>query len=274
MKRFSIRFSITGLLAALALSISHTAQAEGRTDLEGPGDAEVIAGTGYQHTLFDSADNKCQHCHNDLYDTWKTSMHAKSWKDPIFQSKYQDFLRLQASKIGAVGPTGTYSTGPVSGVDEDGNNYYLSGTIQKAGQVCVKCHAPTAYYSKDYKITLTEVGDQNVDPDAYENAKALQSNLAPYDPADEATVVSMGTTGKVYTVDYHIGNSHNREGINCSYCHSIETVRMMNDTDGDLGQYTLKNPIKMGPGSVHPERADKDGADWPCSAQCGRYADV
>jgi hypothetical protein len=174
-------------------------------------------------------------------------MHAKSWKDPIFQSKYQDFLRLQASKIGAVGPTGTYSTGPVSGVNEDGNNYYLSGTIQKAGQVCVKCHAPTAYYSKDYKITLTEVGDQNVDPDAYENAKALQSNLAPYDPADEATVVSMGTTGKVYTVDYHIGNSHNREGINCSYCHSIETVRMMNDVDGDLGQYTLSGPIKMGP---------------------------
>ena len=49
------RFSITGLLAALALSISHTALAEGRTDLDGPGDAEVIAGTGYQHTLFDSA---------------------------------------------------------------------------------------------------------------------------------------------------------------------------------------------------------------------------
>ena len=201
--------------------------------LTGPGEAEVIAGTGYQHTLFDSADNKCQHCHNDLYDTWKTSMHAKSWKDPIFQSKYQDFLRLQASKIGAVRPEWVPTR---------------KERFRKAGQVCIKCHAPTAFYSADYKITLTEVGDQNLNPNAYEEAKALQTNLAPaYNPANEATVVSMARTGKVYTVSYHIGNAHNREGINCAFCHSVETVRMLNDVDGDLGQYTLKGPIKMGP---------------------------
>ena len=256
------RITVTGLLAGLALSISPSVLAEGRTDLEGPGDAEVIAGTGYEHTLFDSADNKCQHCHNDLYDTWKTSMHAKSWEDPIFQSKYQDFLRLQASKIGAEGPTGTYGTGPVSGVDGDGNNYYLTGTIQKTGQVCVKCHAPTAFYSSDYKITLTEVGDQNLrdestypdpvnDPETFEYAKAnLQANLAGkpgYDSDKETTVASMAKSGKVYTVSYHIGNPHNREGINCSYCHSMETVRLMNDIDGDEGLYTLAGPIKMGP---------------------------
>jgi hypothetical protein len=223
------------LLAALVLFSSQVCHAAdgGRTDAAGPGEVEVIAGTGYQHTLFDSADNKCQHCHNDLYDTWKTSMHAKSWKDPIFQSKYQDFLRLQVSKIGAVGPTGEYK----------------EGTIQKTAQVCIKCHAPTAFYSNDYEITLTEVGDQNVDQNAYADAKAtMESNIAPaYNPDNEATVVSMGMTGKVYTLSYHIGNSHNREGINCSYCHSIETVRMMNDVDGDLGQYTLQGPIKMGP---------------------------
>ncbi|HAJ92213.1 MAG TPA: hypothetical protein DCO71_06315, partial [Gammaproteobacteria bacterium] len=240
------RISVTGLIAGLALSLSQTALATdgGRTELAGPGEAEVIAGTGYEHTLFDSADKKCQHCHNDLYDTWKTSMHAKSWKDPIFQSKYQDFLRLQASKIGAVGPTGTYGTGPV---EEDGVTY-LKGTIQKTGQVCIKCHAPTAYYSGDYKITLTEVGDQNSDPDAYDDAKALQANLAPaYDPELTATVSSMAKTGKVYTVSYHIGNGHNREGINCAFCHSVETVRMMNDIDGDLGRYKLAKDLKMGP---------------------------
>ena len=104
------RFTGKGLfLAGLILSFSQVSMAtdSGRTELSGPGEPEVIAGTGYEHTLFDSAENKCQHCHNDLYDTWKTSMHAKSWEDPIFQSKYQDFLRLQASKIGATGPTGT-----------------------------------------------------------------------------------------------------------------------------------------------------------------------
>ena len=249
------RFMGKGLfLSGLFLAFSNSGVAAecepgvGRTDLCDAGDAEVIAGTGYEHTLFDSADNKCQNCHNDLYDTWKKSMHAKSWVDPIFQVKYQDFLRLQASKIGATGPTGTYGTGPA----EDDGVTYLNGTIQKTGQVCIKCHAPTAFYSGDYKITLTEVGDQNADPNAYAAAKdSLEDNLAgsspPYNPANEATVVSMAKTGKVYTVSYHIGNGHNREGINCAFCHSIETVRMMNDVDGDLGQYTLKGPIKMGP---------------------------
>lgn len=223
----------TQIIGALALFTAQTAQADGgRTDLPGPGHAEVIAETGYGNTLFDSADNKCQHCHNDLYDTWKTSMHAQSWKDPIFQSKYQDFLRLQVSKIGLSGPTGDYT----------------EATIQKTAQVCIKCHAPTAYYSGDYQVQLTEVGDQNADEDAFEDAKALQTNLAPkYNPDLVATVSSMARTGQVYTVSYHIGNSHNREGINCAYCHSMETVRMMNGEDGDLGEYLLKNPIKMGP---------------------------
>jgi hypothetical protein len=239
--------TIKGLfLAGISLLFTQVSLATdgGRTTLGGPGEAEVIAGTGYGHTLFDSADKKCQHCHNDLYDTWKTSMHAKSWEDPIFQSKYQDFLRLQASKIGATGPTGTYSTGPV----EDDGVTYLKGTIQKAGQVCVKCHAPTAFYSGDYKIVLTEVGDQNTDQNAYEDAKALETNLAPgYKPAEKAIVSSMAKTGKVYTVSYQIGNKHNQEGINCAYCHSMETVRMFNDVDGDAGQYKLAAPIKMGP---------------------------
>ncbi len=240
------------LLAGLVLLFSQASLAEGRTDLDGPGDgdAEVIAGHGYGNTLFGSADKKCQHCHNDLYDTWKTSMHAKSWSDPIFQSKYQDFLRLQTSKIGSVHP--------ISG------ETYTEGMVGKAGQVCIKCHAPAAYYSGDYEIRMNPVGDQNDrdaitypdpkdDPNTFEYAKAnLQSNLAPeYNPDAEATVVSMARNGNVYTVGYQIGHKHNREGINCSYCHSIETVRMMNDEKGDKkgdkGVYTTVNPMKMGP---------------------------
>jgi len=239
-------------LAGLSLIFSQASLADGgRTDLEGPGDAEVIAGTGYGHTLFGSADNKCQNCHNDLYDTWKTSMHAKSWKDPIFQSKYQDFLRLQTSKIDSIHP--------ISG------DTYMPGMVDKAGQVCIKCHAPTAFYSGDYEIRKNVVGNMNDDyvptdfdddgkplyKDLFEESKAkLQSNLAPkYNPDNEATVVSVARNGDVYTVGYQIGHKHNREGINCSYCHSIETVRMMNSEEdiGDEGVYTTVKPMKMGP---------------------------
>lgn len=230
---------ITTILAGCTLLFAQAGFATdgGRTDLAGPGEAEVVAGIGYEHTLFDSADNKCQHCHNDLYDTWKTSMHAKSWADPIFQSKYQDFLRLQVSKIGSIHP--------ISGVE------YVPGMVPKAAQVCVKCHAPGAYYSRDYKVTLAVFGDMDDDPNAYDDAQDEQTNLATptttYDPSAVATVSSMATDGTVYLVSYHVGHQHNREGINCGYCHSIETVRMMKEDFGDGGEYTLANPIKMGP---------------------------
>jgi hypothetical protein len=60
--------TVTIVLAGFTLLFAQASIAtdDGRTDLEGPGEAEVVAGTGYEHTLFDSADNKCQHCHNDL----------------------------------------------------------------------------------------------------------------------------------------------------------------------------------------------------------------
>ncbi|UCB55962.1 MAG: hypothetical protein JSW45_05395 [Thiotrichales bacterium] len=251
MKLTSTRgFFLSGLI--LLFSQACLAADDGRTALGGPGEAEVIAGTGYAHTLFDSAEQKCQHCHNDLYDTWKTSMHAKSWKDPIFQSKYQDFLRLQASKIGASTANGTYK----------------EGTIQKTGRVCIKCHAPTAYYSDDYQIELSRIGGDAGDPAydseaAYADALTRQANLAPaYNPDAKATVASLAKTGQAYTVSYQIGHSHNREGINCAFCHSMETVRMMqaDPNFGDGGQYKLQYPIKMGP--IGPVVFNKGDTLW------------
>ena len=196
------------------------------------GEVEVLAGIGYHATMFDSADNKCQHCHNDLYDTWQKSMHAKSWVDPIFQSKYQDFLRLHISKIGAAGPTGEYT----------------EATFKKVAQVCIKCHAPSAFYSGDFNVNLNIISDNPVG-DFDEAVLNDQMNTAPaYDPDKVAKVVGVSKTGQIYQASYHIGNKHNREGISCAYCHSMETVRMMNDVDNeDGGMFTLTNPIKMGP---------------------------
>ena len=89
------RISVIGLLAALALSISHTALATdgGRTDLDGRGMPKSSPARVTSTPCSTAPTRKCQHCHNDLYDTWKTSMHAKSWKDPIVPVKYQDFLQ-------------------------------------------------------------------------------------------------------------------------------------------------------------------------------------
>ena len=212
-----------------------------RTATETVGAAEVRTGTGYGETLFDSAQKKCQHCHNELYDTWKTSMHSKSWSDPIFQSKHQDFLRTHIAKIGedksAVGGT-----------------LYTPTMFEKGvSKTCAKCHAPTAVYSQDLQVTLNalDVNVTDMNASVFATFKAEhESNVVDegsFDPTQPATVVGIAADGTAYTATYHIGNAHNREGISCTACHNIETVRLMSAEGHDGGLMTLKKAMRVGP---------------------------
>ena len=160
-----------------------------------PGEVVVHAGLGYHKTMFDSADNNCQNCHNDLYDTWKKSTHAKSWNDQIFQSQYQDYLRMSIARIGVTGAGGLYTEAKFKG----------------AAQVCIRCYAPAAYYSNDYDVQLKVL---STDPlTDYTNLRASKEfNKSPnFDPNQVGKVVSLSADGKVYQATYHIGNKHNRE---------------------------------------------------------------
>ncbi len=193
-----------------------------------PGDSEVIAGTGYQHTLFDSAEGKCQHCHNDLYDTWTQSGHSEAWKGGIFQGQFQGVIRARINQLDLSNPD---------------NLKKFKGRVS----FCVKCHAPAAYYSGDIKIDIEKLAD---DPSTFGMLKAAnETNLAgkDFDISQPTSVVWFDALGKVFKSTLHVGNKHNREGVNCSYCHSIETVRMLNadvnDEGGDGGQYTLAKPL-------------------------------
>lgn len=218
-------------------------KSEQRTAMRDPGDAESLAKKGYQHTLFDSAEKKCQHCHNELYDTWKSSMHAKSWSDKIFQSKHQDFMRTHIAKIGE-------DKTAVGGI------LYTATMLQNgSSKTCIKCHAPAALYSGDFKVTVTALNDIDVSGDM--NSTTLASLKAQYEvnTAASSTYDSKKATTvfgisrvekKAYTLTYHIGNLANTEGIHCATCHSIETVRMMgNGADND--QYTLTKAMRVGP---------------------------
>ena len=198
--------------------------------------AEYHTGTGYGHTLFDSADKKCQNCHNELYDTWKGSMHGRSWSDPVFQSKFQDFLRIQVSKIGT-NPTG--------------EKLYTEQVFKGASQTCIKCHAPGAYYAGDFDVEITVLKESGVlTADLSSAQENNQSNLAGvpgFSIANPTTVVAVSNNDKLYQVSYHVGHEANREGINCAFCHSIETPRLMGLNQPDGGQYTLAKDLRVGP---------------------------
>lgn len=218
-----------------------------RTAALTPGDAEYHTGTGFDHTLLDSGDKKCQHCHNELYDTWKGSMHGKSWADPIFQSKFQDFLRTHLAKIGS---TGSGATGIVYEQTEVGVG--TKNMFSGAAQTCIKCHAPGAYYAGDVQVHVTEVQDAT-ELNTTE-LTALKTELEVNDPTGEIAVIAANSfQNKVYKATFQIGHEANREGINCAFCHSIETPRLMQSGD----TYTLANIMRVGPhGSIKADIND------------------
>ncbi|MEA3370973.1 MAG: multiheme c-type cytochrome, partial [Campylobacterota bacterium] len=200
--------------------------------------AEYHTGTGYGNTLFGSADKKCQNCHNELYDTWKGSMHGKSWTDPIFQSKFQDFLRTHLNKIGQH----PNSDGDLTTTD-DGIEY-TEAKFKGAAQTCIKCHAPGAYYAGDVSVSLTKLKEGSVATQDLVDAKALHEVT---DPNGEIAVVAANSVKDVlYKATFQIGHEANREGINCAFCHSIETPRLMG-VGNDGNSYTLANAMRVGP---------------------------
>jgi hypothetical protein len=203
-------------------------------------ESEYHTGTGYGNTLFDSADKKCQNCHNELYDTWKGSMHGKSWEDPIFQSKFQDFLRTHLAKIGE---DKTAAGGVVYAQSEVGigEKNMFSG----AAQTCIKCHAPGAYYAGDVKVSVTELQDAtDVNNTLLAALKAEHEANAPM--GEIAVIAANKFQNKVYKATFAIGHEANKEGINCAFCHSMETPRLMGlGIDDDM--YTLKGAMRVGP---------------------------
>ncbi len=193
-----------------------------------PGDSEVIAAKGYQHTLFDSAEDKCQHCHNDLYDTWTQSGHSEAWTGSIFQAQFQGVLRGRINQLDLSAP----------GADK---------TFKGRVNFCLKCHAPGAVYSDDTLVTVEELAPDTSNFGAVKAAN--ESNLAGpgFDASQPTSVVWFDKAGKVFKATVHVGNKHNREGVSCAYCHSVETVRMLNadvnDEGGDQGEYTLARTL-------------------------------
>jgi hypothetical protein len=98
------------LLAPLALMGNSPAE---------PG-APQINPTGYTRAAV------CGTCHQDIYNSWKRSLHALSLTDPIFESAYMQALK------------------------EDGD---------KARKICLSCHAPMTMANSDFTLSQAETRD-------------------------------------------------------------------------------------------------------------------
>ncbi|MEE9591672.1 MAG: multiheme c-type cytochrome [Thermodesulfobacteriota bacterium] len=88
----------------------------------------------------------CGLCHKDIYEEWKTSMHANSWKDPYFQADFK-FDGSQQICINCHAPLENQQENLVLGFKGDDKfdpilkpNPDFDRSLQQEGVTCAVCH--------------------------------------------------------------------------------------------------------------------------------------
>ena len=111
----------------------------------------------------------CGRCHQEIYNTWKDSLHAQAIEDPIFKTAY---LEAYHDTAGEVKSLCLRCHAPISLVNKD---YELKEAITREGVSCDFCH------------TLTEVNLDNQDyPFSFELGLNKRGSLKLKDGASPA----------------------------------------------------------------------------------------
>jgi len=97
-----------------------------------------------QESQFESS-AVCGECHEDIYRNWSKSLHALSYKNPIFQTAYQ---RVYTASKGA------------------------------AKKICLKCHAPTTLITADWDVELP-ITEEGITCDFCHTVAEVNMEMAP-----------------------------------------------------------------------------------------------
>jgi hypothetical protein len=134
----------------------------------------------------------CGECHEDIYRSWKGSLHAISLQDPIFDAAF-----MQAIKVGG----------------------------DEARRTCLRCHAPTTVVSGDYSLE-EGVSREGVTCDFCHSVTAVHrdSNDKPYssDPGRVKRSVLRNAASPAHEVAY--SELHARAEF-CGGCHNYVTKK-------------------------------------------------
>ena len=145
-------------------------------------------GSEFKEQKFISS-NICGKCHIDIFKYWKSSMHFLSYEDPIFMTAY-----MQA----------------------------FFNTNGKAREFCLRCHAPVAYYSKDFEFK-NEVSKEGITCDFCHSVSGIDLNNLNNHYKVENSQTKFGPLRNMES-PVHITKATNyfRKSEFCAGCHELK----------------------------------------------------
>lgn len=130
----------------------------------------------------------CRKCHRAIFEDWQKSMHAYSWENEIFKAMY--------------------------------SNAYTQ-TQGQAGQLCLKCHAPTTNLNSDYGFEKT-VTREGVTCDFCHTIKAVEANGDSAKIHNDLGIIKKGPLSGVSSPAHEVEYSNlHKESLLCSSCHEF-----------------------------------------------------
>lgn len=163
----------------------------------------------------------CGKCHQEIYNTWKGSLHAQSLEDPIFKTAY---LEAYHDTAGEVKSLCLRCHAPITNLNKD---YELKEKITREGVSCDFCHTLTEVNleNKDYTFSF-ELGLNKRGPLRLKN-HASPAHEVVHSPLHKSSLLCAGCH------EYKNGNGlsilstysewkegpYSQEGKQCQDCH-------------------------------------------------------
>jgi hypothetical protein len=210
------------LLAAAAAADDEPKVKE--SDPELAGGATGLAASGFEIEIspdgYTSA-RTCGRCHNDIYNSWKNSLHAFSLSDPIFDSAYMLALKEAGDEAKRLC---LRCHAPMTLMNED---YDLSEGVTREGVSCDFCHTVTAVHmdrpEKPYSAELGLVKRSTLRKAGSPKHEVAYSELhgkAEFCGGCHNYVAPNGTPVMSTYEEWRRG-PYAREGIQCQDCHMV-----------------------------------------------------
>lgn len=213
-----------------------------RNDTDSQADiARVINAKGYTSSRI------CGTCHVDIYNSWKSSLHAFSLSNPVFDAAYMQAIKESGEEARRLC---LRCHAPITMVNED---YNLSEGLTREGVTCDFCHTitevhldnPEMPFSVDVGLVKRGVHRRASSPahdvaysELHENSD-LCGGCHDYESPNGTLIVS--------TYDEWKRGPYAREGVQCQNCHMARTAGNVVSPDVKVTETEhihLHNPIR------------------------------
>lgn len=163
----------------------------------------------------------CGHCHVDIYNSWKNSLHAFSLSDPIFDTAYMQALKEVGQDAGKI-CLGCHA--PMTLFNGD---YDLKEGVTREGVSCDFCHTVTAVHLNDHDAPFS------ADPGLVKRGIIKEAGSPTHEVAYSDlhgtsefcggchNYVAANGTPIMTTYDEWREGPYAREGVQCQNCHMV-----------------------------------------------------